>query len=329
MRSRGPGTPVRLQASSSREFYQAGTQIRFFGKIKVEPDSYLLIGSGRSEIGGYHGVDLGGDNWDTKVETLSKYLEVFPSFFRVGGRPAIPGSTIKGTLRSRLEHMFRKPRAPNGEVYSCFIKQERPRKNPTYLKMLDAPEGISERQADNPPKHPCFLCDLFGGLSLGSRVSCFDAKLLGPAEDWIKQVDIADENGDPVPTEVIRPGAEFAFSILMRNLGTREIGLLFLAMGFYPADTQNTVGIPIPMGQYKYDSQQIIDGKRFGKVRFELTGYKQCRYDKSQRGFKILEGKSGKIPKVMKKALDKLWADHSSDLHLLHEYSGKKGETSK
>jgi CRISPR/Cas system CSM-associated protein Csm3 (group 7 of RAMP superfamily) len=178
-------------------------------QLEIELLSPLFVGTG----------DL-----ETDQETL-----VYHRFARMGGSLVIPGTTIKGVVRSYAEALSS----------SCT---------------LDRTGTMRQCSGDN----LCICCSIFGTLGFRGRVCFCDSRFEGSTEirsvevrrsgrDWggrrfyhhDKPANPEDINGDGVSEkerlEVVLPdGRRIACDLFFENLTLREMGLLILAMGLSP-----------------------------------------------------------------------------------------------
>lgn len=199
------------------------------------------------------------------VEGLARAVkfEEVAQFNVIGDRAAIPGSSIKGNVRSRLELSFR---PKGGYVRSCFIKARAPLvKGP-----LKGAHGwrhfrvwgdvlFEER---GPPcdltkmSEVCLVCDLFGTAGLKSLIDFSDFISEGYARDVLEQLSL--EYG--MRLVAATPNSRFSGRILFRNLSRSELGLLLL-VGM-------RVGRSVLLGRLKY--RREVSGRPFGRARYEV-----------------------------------------------------------
>ncbi|MBS7657678.1 MAG: RAMP superfamily CRISPR-associated protein [Candidatus Bathyarchaeia archaeon] len=93
------------------------------------------------------------------------------------GQYVIPGSAIKGSVRSRIEYKF-KPFliGPNYYSYSCYITQGKyvdERLAERHIKLWG--EEVSFKRESCNANNVCILCDMFGNPNLASRTYFSDA----------------------------------------------------------------------------------------------------------------------------------------------------------
>lgn len=195
------------------------------------------------------------------LQRAAKFMEV-AQFSTSGGRPVIPGSTIKGNVRSRLELSFR---ARNNYVRSCFIRARGP-----LLK--ETPKGghgwrhfrvwsnvlFEER---GPPcdltkmDKVCLICDLFGTSGLKSLIDYGDLVGEKDAKNVLEQFSL--EYG--MNLFAAKPNSKFSGRIIFRNLSPSDLGLLLIGM---------KVGKEALLGRLKY--RHKVSGYTFGKVKYDV-----------------------------------------------------------
>lgn len=208
-------------------------------RIVVVSD-FLHVGSGN--------VGISSSKIEEKdIEDFIKYgklpnvsITTFKSFSRAGGKIVIPGSTIKGLVRSRLELSL---------PQSCYIV-DAPSTNSsaTYVRIFHPVQKHSDRF--DPEKFPnvCPVCDLLGNMGLGSRVSFSDAVLLKGETAVVNDL------------EVVKKGAEFQGSIRGLIKNEVEVGMVFYGLGIRPNGNKVVL-----LGRFKYSD------RRFGRVKATVT----------------------------------------------------------
>jgi len=198
-----------------------------------------------------------------RLEVISEYLFigsgnynfiqnpqlVYYSFFRSNDKIMIPGSSIKGAVRSVAEAISN----------SCLSIIKKDKKNPERyppthqsckfdLKLKDKNKRITKL---------CPVCRLFGTTDYGGRINFSDAKILETEKDVIEIVKIGDlfppcnneqkrkfyENKKFYPlknqmpeknyrfVEAVKKGAKFETIFTFQNITESELSLLLHAMG--------------------------------------------------------------------------------------------------
>ncbi|MCF8884517.1 MAG: RAMP superfamily CRISPR-associated protein [Aigarchaeota archaeon] len=213
----------------------------------------------------------------------------------------IPGSSVKGNVRARLELTFRNV---GGKVKSCFQKS----------RILRAEPAIGEhgwrhyriwgevlREDRGPPcdyttnKSVCLICDLFGTTGLKGVLEF---------SDFISSGNVSLETLKlPYGMELVavKQNSRFEGFIDFYNLKPEEIGLVLIGLGLRDKITGN----PVLMGRLKYRGN--IDGREFGKIRYEVNSLELFKYSKPLKlydieidgGQKISEGELDKIIKLL------------------------------
>jgi hypothetical protein len=194
------------------------------------------VGSGGPSLKGLEGFAKGEGR---EIEGVEEALDVI----RIGGKPAIPGSSLKGAVRSRLELTFR---GYNGSVPSCFsvigdVKIPSWRHREIYR---------SSSENRGPPCDylrygtVCKVCDIFGAPGLASRVH-FPNLIFGDEDE------ISSDLGRIV---VIPRGAESEGALLFQGMEPYELGLVLIGMG-------NLKPLLIGRGKYRGMGRILITPK--------------------------------------------------------------------
>ncbi|MCS7105589.1 MAG: RAMP superfamily CRISPR-associated protein [Thermofilaceae archaeon] len=235
-------------------------------------DSYLHVGTETLRISfdksllQYTTGAKGRRELEELVNKISKTISLEHKQFsatRVG--LVIPGGSVKGNIRSRLELSFI---PKNDEVRSCFITAKNPidssargtqgwRHRLIWQQALSVDrEEACSCEVDWEDCEVCLTCDLFGSAGLQGLIS-FE--------------DLVGVNTSPVPLdlptgeklEAVAPGSHFKGAVTFKNLEPVELGLLLYGMGI----RNSRVGRPVLFGKLKYrrDLPYI-----FGVVRYEL-----------------------------------------------------------
>ena len=198
----------------------------------------------------------------------------FSETVRYTGKPVIPGSTIKGLCRSRIELLSK---SMEGRVGACFIKASRPlRDYPPrgvhgwrHSRIWDDP--VLENRG--PPCDAsrweyyndiavCRVCDIFGTSGLASRV--FFGNLYQVSGGVVNLVLDYNEK-----VEAVTPGSVFKGEISFIGLEPFEFGLVAIGLKLHRDD-------PILVGKSKYRIRKVVSGPKeligrgivFGRVTF-------------------------------------------------------------
>lgn len=197
---------------------------------------------------------------ESKVKRLSIKGRDINAFPKINGRYFIPGSTIKGAVRSRVEY---KLMPKDGKSLSCYIVEED--FNPRFVKnhiQFWGEEVIIGRGRCNfmRDEDVCLVCDMFGSPSLSSLIEFSDAYMIEGDVEVLKDLN---------SMEAARPNTKFELEIACHNFDYSRLGLLFLGLELYSKS-------PIIIGMFKYRFNPKLTNNLFrgryaiGLLRFEL-----------------------------------------------------------
>lgn len=231
-------------------------------------NSYLYVGSGRPSLR----LDeeslklLLKGKMDMAVKNLRIDFEHL-GFVEVSETPTIPGSTLKGNVRSRIELSFR---AKDGNVRSCFIRASLPRPKPSVgeygWRHYEVWGDILFENRGAPCDYSkgggvCLVCDLFGTAGLKGLIDFSDFKGEAIA---LKPMNL------PYGLKILAapPGSIFKGRINFFSLRSHELGLLLLGMRL----SKSRKGKPVLLGRLKYRS--AVNGFLFGRVSYVANSLK-------------------------------------------------------
>lgn len=236
-------------------------------------DSYLHVGTGALRL-------VVNENWlkmraatarsrrqlEQLVSELSERIRLgYAQFASTAGKLVVPGSSVKGNVRSRLELSFI---PKDGSVRCCLIKAtEEPLKPPApgrhgwrHFRIWEQALKFKREQACDYTKGEkegvCLICDIFGTAGLAGLVEFGD--LVGEGAE-LERVDLP--TGEKL--EAAKPGSTFAGRVSFRNLKAWELGLLLYGMGL----RDSRLGRPVLFGKVKYRRYDRV----FGVVRYEVA----------------------------------------------------------
>lgn len=231
-------------------------------------DSYIHVGSGFI----YLDVDL--ERFRSYVGRAKSRAELervlgeadlrmvrdYAAFSEAGRRLVIPGSTVKGNVRSRLELSF-VPR--EGYVRSCLIRAaKQPTREPPrgaqgwrhfriWSRSLSfAREGACDYSEGE--GGVCLICDLFGTAGLQGLIHFSD--FVGVNIDYTTLSPLDLPTGEKL--EAAPPGSTFLGHVVFRNLRPAELGLLLYGMGL----RSSREGKPVLLGKHKYRRYGVVLG---------------------------------------------------------------------
>ena len=164
------------------------------------------------------------------------------------GRPFIPGSSVKGVLRSGLESALRGLGSPALRACDPFAaladRSEPVGYDPDRDHLLRTCERttILKRDADGRIdssrelgwilENTCTVCGLFGSPSLGGRVFVHDLPMVGVAHTEVRDGVGLDRDlgtaatGAKYDVEVVPPGTRFGMELLLENVDEIQLALV-------------------------------------------------------------------------------------------------------
>lgn len=219
--------------------------MKFVASYSLEVVSeYLYVGSGRLFVPNLTPIsDADIENFLQRGVLPVIEGRTFWEFSRSGDKIAIPGSTIKGLVRSRLELSI--PEA-------CYVVSSRSKFYSRRYRQIFKPVR-KERDEFDPSENPyvCPVCDLLGNAGLASRVNFFDAILV--------KGEPATRNG----FEVVKKGSVFKGRILGFVRDEVEAGMVFYGMGIRVVNNRAEGKVTL-LGRFKFSDRS------FGRVRFAV-----------------------------------------------------------
>jgi CRISPR-associated protein Csm3 len=162
----------------------------------------------------------------------------------IGGKPFIPGSSIKGVLRTAAERLSRMVLTDGEDV--CFLASDSNCSGSEQIKNDIKKELTGIKNYDDAIKKIegkiCPACSLFGSSHLASKVVVYDAKLVKERKDKVytsirhslaidRESGTANsEKGAKFDYEVVNPDLSFKFKIVAENLNQNDKNLLIVAL---------------------------------------------------------------------------------------------------
>jgi len=205
-----------------------------------------------------------------KMNVVRRKAERTRYFPKVKNNYFIPGSSIKGAVRSRIEYKFKPIKIANAFIsYSCYIA-ENPFLNKFFSKnhLKFWGDDVSYFRPSCGMPNVCVVCDLFGSHNLASRINFSDALLTSSATNSVEFL------GD-LGIEAVKQNSKFSLRVDATNLSFAELGLLLLGFEIFSKS-------PILIGSFKYRYNPKINGKRlyrnkfsFGLLKFNLINFSE------------------------------------------------------
>lgn len=156
-------------------------------------------------------------------------VPLLKSFHQIDGRLTVPGSSLKGPVRSLVEAI----------TYSCVSKTR------TRLDKDDYAECRYASQRHH--GELCPACKMFGAMGYQGQIAFSDAPMVTggsavhfippqyqPKSDWDRRHyphDLQDDRDPTWPLEVAAEESQFSLHISYQNLSSAELGLLLMALG--------------------------------------------------------------------------------------------------
>ncbi|MCS7365875.1 MAG: RAMP superfamily CRISPR-associated protein [archaeon GB-1867-035] len=240
--------------------------------------SKLHIGSGKMKLS---------YKFDLDVNKMAKSMKLdFQEFIKysyvnengkVIRKPVIPGSTLKGLSRSRLELSF-----TGRSIPSCFAVSSRltrmPRAgghgwrhvriwSPATLTNRDRQCSAVKRKLNE--INLCKICDLFGAPGVVSRIYFGNLVLEGNVNDYIEELSL--DFGEKL--EVIRENAKFTGEISFHSINSVDLGLICISLKLHEDE-------PVLLGRSKYRARHALNGRRIllGRVNFKPLSFTFAPY---------------------------------------------------
>lgn len=215
------------------------------------------------------------------------------STIRYGDKIVIPGSSLKGAVRSRLELLFT---AVNNEVPSCFrvvegfAPQPAPKGGQGWRHQRVWSSSLENRGRGCDATSAtywediqvCIVCDMFGAPGLRSRIDFGNLEPLNNVR--LIRADIL-IRGRSVSFEFIDKNSSFKGVVLLNGLSLKELGLLSIAMRLLEDK-------PILIGRFKYVKHRLrIDNNFLSEWfgRLKINGLKLRIPFYAENSIKILD----------------------------------------
>lgn len=199
------------------------------------------------------------------------------------GRPFIPGSSLKGVLRSAAEALLHgapfADRTPRPKLWACrmmsgkpcvsheLVNKLREEKERGQLPPIDQ-DRISREVAEAVWEESCTVCRLFGSLAMASRARFPDLPLAGedpPGLELRNGVGIDRDKGLAANQvlydfEAVPPGTSFRLTVILENPEEADAGLLLYL--FHELDQGNLAlggKASRGLGLVRLDWQSIVE----------------------------------------------------------------------
>ncbi len=240
-------------------------------EAKVPENSYLFLASMPSSLASYTEIINHINKLSKKskisrddIESCVKMIDESKPKKNADGFPKIndyfiPGSSLKGVIRSRIEYKL----LNNNGAASCYVVNGfQDGISNTHLKFW-GDDIKKQREQCIMPNNICIVCDMFGNKELASLTHFSDA---------IAQGKNVVERLSDIKIEAIKPNTKFECEILCQHYDYKRLGLLFLGLELFSKSP-----ILIGMYKYKYNKQygKLYNNKyMFGLLNFSLKEVK-------------------------------------------------------
>jgi len=220
---------------------------RFTGRLiyEIKTEKYMYIGTQREISAEYspsirrkilESSSISKDFNDLIKELKQEKREYSKPFFKIGGKPAIPGSTLKGACRSNIELRFVK-KNERGRFLTCLINAKSAQESHKHIKHrnyfgFESTELIPRRRScgrvdtRRDPKlernNTCLSCQLFGKMGLRGLIQFSPAYLVAKQSFNEQFEELSSKFGGKI--EVAKEGTSFAAELTFRNLTIAELG---------------------------------------------------------------------------------------------------------
>jgi CRISPR-associated RAMP protein (TIGR02581 family) len=157
-------------------------------------------------------------------------------FIRIGNAPYIPGSSLRGSLRSTVERIVHAV-MPAGKF--CFTFEARAAECDSSD---DAKNDLSgnTKKLDASKKQPnfCALCHFFGSTSIASRFKISDAvQTFATTKEPVRRDGVGIDRDTETAKEqikydfeVLEPGGDFELTMQLENIGDQDRAILYMLL---------------------------------------------------------------------------------------------------
>jgi CRISPR-associated RAMP protein (TIGR02581 family) len=187
------------------------------------------------------------------------------------GSPFIPGSSLKGVLRSNLESSLRSLK-PDSSVWLACDPTSKPDDSDSRCISSDAKKKITNANDIDKDKaffdQSCLICRLFGSMWIASKVHIVDMKVKGDwRNEWLMVRDgvVIDRESETATTggkydlEAVPAGTHFTFEMIVENPEPYEMGLIMLGIDLINQGFAMLGGsISRGLGRIKIDIDDIV-----------------------------------------------------------------------
>ena len=215
------------------------------------------------------------------------------------GNPIIPGSSLKGVVRSRFEAVLR---TLGERVCDIFNENDENCTSKKVINEVRENNGISDEQkAEMLYKKSCTVCKLFGGRAIAGKLRFKDCNYIG--EKFVPErrdgVGIDRDTGAAKDRakydfEIIPKGSRFDFTLIAENLDKEQMPYLDFILdmlqgnGITEGDYISIGGKTTRgLGRIRLDitgRDDITSEKMIDRIRARLEGYKTAKQDEKAGG---------------------------------------------
>jgi len=234
----------------------------------------------------------------------------------IGDKLIIPGSTVKGNVRSRLELSFI---PKDGQIRSCLIRAHNyplqpPRRGEQGWRHFRIWEHALKFTRDEPCDYTkmqkvCILCDIFGTAGLVGLVHFND--FTGPSIHDVISLNLV-SIGERL--FVAKPESVFSGRIIFRNIKPLELGLLLYGMGI----RRGVEGRSVLLGKHKYVK---YDNIKLGIVTYKIKSLQLSKLSSSieveitvRPGDKVEGNELGKVTFSLLKLVNETFKEELLDI---------------
>ncbi len=147
------------------------------------------------------------------------------------GNPVIPGSSIKGVVRSKFEAVLRSLNNANIRVCNIFDPNDSTCITNKEAKEINKDKSMTEyKKAEALYEKSCDVCKIFGGREVAGKLQFKDCFFIGDKCNYERRDGVAIDRetgaakrGAKYDFEVIPKGAKFDFMLIAENLDEKQM----------------------------------------------------------------------------------------------------------